>query len=183
MAQVLLTAKRSSPTPNRDNAPPKIAQLQTEQVQKVKPFKKGVSILYGTSQRPWKKYRMAETPAEWEGAQRLATGLTSNVLQNLSASGTTQGNSQAITAYHSAVTAAQGAASGGLLLPAASTKFNNGGAYVVNNQVNQALTVYPSASEYIDSGASNIGVTVAALSRMHFYASASNRWLSASTYE
>lgn len=182
MAQVILTCKRSSPA-LADHTNPKMAQLQTEQVVKVRPFKKGVSIRYGTSDRPWKKYRMAETPAEWEAAQRLATGLSSIGHANVSASGNTQGTAQAITAYHNAVTAAQGAASGGILLPPASTKYNNGGAFVVRNDTNQSLSVYPAASEYIDAGASNAPVTVAALSRMHFYASASNTWLSASVYE
>lgn len=179
MANVFLTVKRVSPNPNRDLSPnPKVTVLEGSQIFKAKVFKKGISLLYGSS-RPLKRYRMAETMTEYEYARRLSDGLTTVGNQNLSASGNTQGTAQAITAYHSAVTAAQGAASGGLLLPPASTKFNNGGAFVVRNDINQSLSVYPAASEYIDSGASNAPITVAAFGRMHFTPSASNKWLSA----
>lgn len=185
MAQVLLTAKRVSPNANKDLTSPKMAQLQTEQIVKVKPFKKGISLLYGTSQRPWKRYRMAETPNEFDIAQKLANGLTSVGTLNVAASGTTQATAQALSGiYQHVVTGATGGSNVGVILPAASTKFNAGGAYVVRNDTAVALSVYPAASEYIDSGASNAPIVLAAFGRVHLYPSASNKWLSAnSVYE
>lgn len=184
MANVILTAKRISPSLNRDLTAPKLAMLQTEQIVRGKLFKKGTSVLYGTSTRPYKKYRMAETPAEYDAAQRLVAGLTSHLSQTLSASGIAQASAQAITAYNNIVTAAQGAASGGLLLPAAVTKFNNGGAFVVDNRsASSPVSVFPAVGEFMDSGAVNVPATAPALARIHFYASASNKWLSATVYE
>lgn len=184
MAQVLLTAKRVSPNANKDLAQPRISQLQTEQIVKVKPFKKGISLLYGTSQRPWKRYRMAETPNEFDVAQKLANGMTSVGTINVAASGTTQGTAQSLSGlYQHVVTGATAGSQTGVILPAAANKFSNGGAYVVRNDTNVALSIYPTTSEFIDSGAANAPITLAAFARAHFYAIASNKWLSATTYE
>lgn len=183
MANLFLTAKRISPSKNVDLPQPLILMLDTTQTVKTKPFKNGLSVLYGTSVRPWKKYRVAETPQDYDNATKLALGLTvgADAFQNVAASGTTQATAQAITAYYNAITVAT-AASNGVQLPSASSYFTNGGARVVRNSASVAISVYPAASEYIDAGASNAPVTCGVLQRLHFYASASNTWKSASAY-
>jgi hypothetical protein len=186
MANLFLTAKRISPAKS-DFSQPQMLELETNNIVKVKPFKKGLSILYGTSVRPWKKYRVAETPSDYDNAQKLALGLTtgSDGTVNLAASGTAQGTALPVgglTAYYNVVTGATAGSQVGVILPPASTKFNSGGAFVVKNAASTAISVYPAASEYIDAGASNAPVTCGSLQRLHFFASASNKWLSASVY-
>lgn len=186
MAIVFLTAKRISPSKNVDLTQPQMLMLQTENIVKTKPFKNGLSVLYGTSVRPWKKYRVAETASDFNNAVRLASGVTADgdAQNNLAASGTTQATALpvgGVTAYYNAVTVAT-AASAGIILPPASTKFANGGAFVIKNAASVAISVYPAVSEFIDNGASNAPVTCGVLQRLHFYASASNTWKSASVY-
>jgi len=187
MAQVILTAKRESPSKNIDLTQPKMVQLETINIVKVKPFKLGCTVLYGTSQRPYKKYRIAETPQDYDNAQKLALGLTvgADASANLAASGTTQAAALPVgglTAYFNSVTSMTAGSQAGIILPPASTKFNNGGAFVVKNAASAAISVYPAASEFIDAGASNAPVTCGSLQRLHFIASASNAWKSASAY-
>lgn len=185
MALVFLTAKRESPA-IRDFPQPRMVALETTNIVKVKPFKTGCSVMYGTSTRPWKKYRIAETPQDYDNAQRLAVGVTAgaDAQNNLAASGTTQATALPVgglTAYFNAVTVAT-AASAGIILPPASTKFATGGAFVVKNAASVAISVYPAISEFIDAGASNAPVTCGVLQRLHFFPSASNTWKSASVY-
>lgn len=187
MANLILTANRISPYKNSDLSQPLMVLLQTENIVKTKPFKKGTSITYGTSSRPWKKFRIAETPAEYDNASKLALGLTvgADASQNLAASGTNQGGASpagGLTAYFNSVTSMTAGAQAGIILPPASTKFNNGGAFVVKNAASGTISVYPAASEFIDAGASNAPVTCGSLQRLHFRASASNKWLSASAF-
>lgn len=187
MANLVLTSKRVSPSKG-DLTTPLMSLLQTEQIVKVKGFKKGVSIIYGTSARPFKKYRMAETPDEFDHASKLANGLTTtaNGTLNIAASGTTQATALpvgGITAYQNVVTGATGGSQAGVLLPPASTKFNNGGAFVVKNITAVALSVYPSTSETINGLAVNAPIQVPAFGRAHFYASASGAWKGATAYE
>lgn len=187
MANLVLTAKRKSPSVNRDLTTPKMILVDTENILKTTPFRKGLTIVTGKV-RPYKRYRIAETPGEYDHASKLALGLTTTAdgSVNLAASGTTQATALPVgglTAYQNIVTAATGGSQAGVILPPASTKYTNGGAFVVKNITAVALSVYPAASEYIDSGASNAPATVAAFGRRHFYASASNTWKSAGAFD
>lgn len=187
MANIILTANRISPSKNTDLSQPVMLELQTERIIKAKPFKKGSSLTYGDNTRPWKKYRIAETPSDYDNAQKLALGLTvgADGSNNLAASGTTQATALPVgglTAYFNSITSMTTGSQAGIILPPASTKFNLGGAFVVKNAASGTISVYPAASEFIDAGASNAPVTCGSLQRLHFRASASNKWLSASTF-
>jgi len=187
MANLFLTAKRISLSKNVDLTQPLMLALETANIVKVKPFKNGLSVLYGTSVRPWKKYRVAETAQDYNNAQKIALGLTPDAggTANQAASGTTQATALPVgglTAYYTAITSMTAGSQAGVILPPASTKFNAGGAFVVFNAASAAVSVYPAASEYIDGGASNAPVTCGSLQRLHFFASASNTWKSASAY-
>lgn len=186
MASVILTAKRVRPA-KADLTSGKLTLVMSEQVTRVK--SQGTSTNISTNEgRGYKRFKIAETPVEYDHAVKIASGLTpfAGGTVNLAASGTTQGTALPVGGlvnYENVVTGATGGSQTGIILPPASTKFNNGGAFVVRNSTSVALSVYPAASEYIDSGASNAPVTVAGFGRAHFYASASNKWLSATVFE
>lgn len=186
MGLLFLTAYAEQPSPKGVKAlsTPKVLALEPSEVADIAPKKNsagtviGSVIVYGASKKVRRKYLVGERPQEVEVARDPATTNPYAQSKNLgvAASGNTSATAQALTAYLNVVTTATVTTTTGVRLPSASGAQK---AIVVINAASVALTAYPSISEYIDSGASDVGKNIPVNSRMHFYASASNTWKSA----
>lgn len=197
MSLVFLTAVKISPA-IRNLTTPKVVVLESSQIVKPKAYKGGTSILYGASNRPYKKYRCAESLAQMDIALAVGAGQTlslnpyaqdSNL--GVTPAGSTQAAASAVSTYLSVVSG--GAASiNSVKLPSASTwaataaSVNNGGVRVIINTSSVAISVFPQSGEYINksgatagAGASNVAVSIPAGGRLHFWQSASDNWRTA----
>lgn len=188
--QIILTAYAEQPSLKgvkalSGTALPKIVYLTDENIQEVSPKKNaagtivGSVVIYGKTKRVRRKYLVGERPAEIEVARDPGTSNVYAQSKNLgiSASGAASNTSLAMTAYLNVVTGATVTTHTGVRLPSASGTQK---ALVLINAASTALTAYPSISEFINAGASDVGLNIPVNSRVHFYASASNTWKSAS---
>lgn len=194
MAEFIVTAARISPAKSNLSAP-KVIYLDSAQVVKIKLFKGGTSLLYGTSSRPYKKYRLYETPSQVAVAQNISQGfaLSTNPYMAdynlaLSLTGNTQGAATALPNYLNVVAAnGAAAASNSAKLPSASVYADgvaysasfNKGARVLINGGSVALSIFPQVGESINGLAANTAVTLAIGGRLAFAPSASNAWKTA----
>lgn len=191
MATIVLTAARISPA-FKNLSTPKVLYLDDTQIVKVKPFKGGSSITYGTSQRPFKKYRVYETPIQVKVATTPVAPSVNPYVQEanfgLSLTGNTQGAATALPTYLNVVASnGAAAASNSAKLPSASvyadgTAFAaslNKGARVLINGGSVALSIFPQVGESINGLAANTAVTLAIGGRLQFVPSASNAWKTA----
>lgn len=164
---------------------PKVVSLEPSEVADIQPKKNaagtviGSVIVYGASKKVRYKYLVGERPQEVEVARDPSTTNPYAQSKNLgvAASGAASNTAQALTAYLNVVTAATVTTMTGVRLPSASGTQK---AIVIINAASTGLTAYPSASEFINAGASDVGIAIPTNGRVHFYASASNTWKSAS---
>jgi len=196
MSLVFLTAVKISPAIGNLTTP-KVIVLESSQIVKPKPYRGGTSILYGTSVRPYKKYRVAESSANvavativGAGASLSASPYAQDANLGVVPSGSTQAAASAVSTYLTVITG--GAASvNSVKLPSASTfvapSVNiNGGVRVIINASSVPISVFPAASEFINksgasagAGASNVAVSIASGGRMHFLMASSTNWKTA----
>lgn len=197
MSLIILTAVKISPA-IRNLSTPKVINLESAQVVKTKPYKGGSSVLYGSSSRPYKKYRIAESTAQMAIAQLVGAGGTlsldpyaQDANMGLTPAGSTQAAASAVSTYLTVVSGGV-AASNSVKLPSASTwastaaSVNNGGIRVIINTSAVAVSVFPQSGEYINksgatagAGASNVAVSIPTGGRLHFWQSASDNWKTA----
>lgn len=188
--QVILTAYAEQPSQRgvkalSGTALPKIVYLTDAKIQDVAAKKNaagtviGSVVTYGTSTRARRKYLVGERPMEIEVARDPGTSNVYAQSKNLgiSASGAASNTALAMTSYLNVVTGATVTTHTGVRLPSASGTQK---ALVLINAASTALTAYPSISEFINSGASDVGLNIPTNSRVHFYASSSTTWKSAS---
>lgn len=161
---------------------PKIKYLEPSEVADIQAKKNdagtvvGSVIVYGASKKVRRKYIVAERPQEVEVARDPVTTNPYATSMNLAvtASGSVIGDSpRAITAYLNKVTAATVTDDMSTQLPTASGARK---AVVIINGASTAISVFPTASESIGSGASNVGVSLAVGARAHFYAYSATNW-------
>lgn len=180
---LMITAVKISPA-IRNLTTPKVVILESAQIVKIKPLKGGASVLYGSSLRPYKKYRVSETSSQIGIAQIIGSGVApstnpyaQDATMGVQPSGSTQAAASAVSTYLTIVTGAV-AASNSVLLPSASTwaASLNGGVRVIINSSSIAVSVFPAVSEFINPGASNVAVSIPRNGRLHFVPSASNKW-------
>lgn len=160
---------------------PKIKYLEPSEVASIDPKKDsagtviGSVIVYGNSKKVRRKYLVAERPEEVEVARDPVTTNPYSVSMDLAvtAAGAASNTATALTRYLNKVTAATVTTTMGVALPSASLAKK---AVVIINAASTAISVYPSASESIDAGASNIGVSLAVGGRKHFYAFSTTNW-------
>jgi hypothetical protein len=191
MAQFFLTAIRVSGEGHghEDRPIPKVVSLDTTLIVKTIPQLTSpsdtvqrtiVKTARGGGRRE-KSYVVAENLGEVTLMQDFTNSASSpyntGTKANVAAAGTAQGTATAVTAYHNTVTAACASPSlFGVRLPNASTALNLGRAMVVKNAATAGITVYPAASEILDS-TSTASVTIAPGFFKHFYCSATNKWV------
>lgn len=191
MSQLFLTAVRISPAKSYLSTP-KVLVLESDQIVKFKAFKGGGSILYGSSQRPYKKYVVSENGSQKAVAQLIGNGGTLSLNPyaqdanlGLTPAGSSQAAASAVSTYLTVVSG--GAASvNSVKLPPASTFYaanTVAEARVIINTSSVAISVFPAASEYINqsgatagAGASNVAVTIGPGGRLHFVVASSNNW-------
>lgn len=186
MGLLILTAYAEQPSTKgvKTLTTPKVIYLEPTKVLSALPKRNaagtviGSVVAYGATNKIRRKFLVGERPTEVEVAKDPATTNPYAQSKNLgvAASGNTSATAQALTAYLNVVTTATVTTTTGVRLPSASGSQK---ALVVINAASVALTAYPSISEFIDSGASDVGKNIPVNSRMHFYASASNTWKSA----
>lgn len=186
MGLLILTAYTEQPSQKgvKTLTTPKVVYLEPTEVADFQPKKNsagtiiGTTVVYGASKKVLRKYTVGERPFEVEVASDPTTTNPYAQSKNLgvAASGAAFSTATALTSYLNVVTAATVTTANGVGLPSASGARK---AIVVINAASTALSVYPSASEFIDAGASNVAVTLGVGSRKHFYASASNTWKTA----
>lgn len=188
LTQVILTAKRISPA-KADLSTPKMVVLETSKIAKVKPFKGGLSVLYGTGDRPYKKYRVAEKVAQYQTAvDPIGTGVVVvDSATAVAAGGTTQATAAALTKYYNVVTAAVPSASTGVKLPNVATLSLHGsdgsrGCVVIINSTSDTLSVFPASATHTMDGSSVTAATIAGFGRKHFVTSGSTAWVSVSAF-
>lgn len=196
MSLLFLTAVKISPA-FKNLTTPKVTVLESSQIVKPKPYRGGSSILYGTSIRPYKKYRVAESAAQVAvativgAAQSLAADpYAQDANLGVTPAGSTQAAASAVSTYLTVVSGGV-AASNSVKLPSASDfvapSINiNGGVRVIINTSAVAISVFPAASEFINksgatagAGASNVAVSIASGGRMHFLKASSTNWVTA----
>jgi hypothetical protein len=192
MAKFFLTAIRVSGEGNGgDRSVPKAVSIEADDITKTIPLltapsnsvqRTVVKVSKGGGRRE-QTYQVAENLGEvikmTDFQNSASSPYNTGTSANVAAAGTAQGTATAITAYHNSVTAAcAGASLFGVRLPNASTSGNLGRAMVVKNGATAGITVYPAASEILDS-ASTTSVTIAPGQFKHFYCSATNKWVTA----
>lgn len=187
MGLLILTAYTEQPSTKgtKTLTSPKVVYLEPSEVADIANKKNdagtviGSVVVYGASKKTRRKYTVAERPQEVEVARDPASTnpYAQSINRGVAASGAASNTAQALTAYLNVVTAATVTTMTGVRLPSAS---GNQKAIVIINAASTGLTAYPSASEFINSGASDVGLAIPFNSRVHFYASASNTWKSAS---
>lgn len=191
MGKIYITAIRASAEGNGgDRSIPRVVGLEYDDVT-VTPLLTGASnhiertvVKVSGTVGNRKTYQAAEKLSELNlmndfngAASEYPHGIGSKA--DVAAAGTAQGTATAVTAYFNSVTAAcAGVSLFGVRLPNASTVGNLGRAMVVRNAATAGITVWPSASEILNS-ASTSSVTIAAGSFKHFYCSVTNKWVSA----
>lgn len=189
MAQIVLTAARISPAKS-DLSRPKRIVLQSEQVISTKAFKYGTSILYGSGNRPYRKYRVYETPGQYLVAADPTSSLLTNKDLAVIAGGSTQATAVQLSKYYNVAISAIPAASTGLKLPnvASLSLHSDGttkkrGTVVIVNSTSDTLSVFAASATHTIDGSSTVAATVGPFSRRHFVTSSSVAWLSDNGYE
>lgn len=185
--QIVLTAKRISPA-KADLTTPQMLVLEAAKIVKAKPFKGGISILYGSGDRPYKKYRCFESPSQYQVAADPTNALfAAQAATAVAAGGTTQATAAALTKYYNVIATTVPAASTGLTLPNVATLslYGSDGSrkpFVVISATSDALSVWPASASHTMDGLSATAATIPAFGRKHFVPSSSNGWVSVSGY-
>lgn len=188
MAKVYLTAVRVSPQIQTDLAVPRVESVETNDITKMIPLTAtgGVNqtVIKVVKERNRKQYTLAENYGEVilmsDFNNALSSPYNTGTKQNLApGNGATQaaGTTKSLTTYHNSVTTGD-ATSTAVALPYASGTGVLKSVRVVKNAASVNILVYPSVSDFLDSSsASNAPVTVLPGKFKHFYASATNKWV------
>jgi hypothetical protein len=192
MSKIYLTAFKASGQGNGGvRSIPKVVSIESDDIERQIPVLSGASNHIESTAlkvskgggRPFSFYQVAEKLGEvimWSDFPNAASSpYNTGTNFKAAAAGTAQGTATALTAYHTTVTSAcAGASLFGVRLPNASTVGNLGRAFVVKNAATTSIIVYPAASEILDS-ATTTSVTIAVGQSRHFYASATNKFVTA----
>lgn len=186
MGLLILTAYAEQPSTKGVKAysateTPKIKYLEPTEVADVQPKKNsagtviGSVIVYGASKKVRRKYLVAERPQEVTVAADPVTTNPYSTSMDLAvtAAGAASNTGTQLSKYLNKVTAATVTTTMGVILPSASEAKK---AVVIINAASTAVSVYPKNAESIAAAASNIGVSVAAGARAHFFAYSTTNW-------
>jgi hypothetical protein len=184
MAIFYVTALRSSPQKHEDRARPKVIALDTTGVTNIvtdinsSGYER--TIIKYQKNRSYKNVTAAEKLGEYwvqiDFNNAASSPYNTGTKANVAASGAGAASGTAITAYHNSITAATASTMTGVRLPSASGT-RTGTAMVVLNKTSVSCIVYPAASESLNSSTAG-AVTVGPNQFTHFYASATNAWVS-----
>ena len=189
MGLLILTAYAEQPSVKgvkeyAASATPKIKYLEPSEVADIQAKKNsagtviGSVVVYGASKKVRRKYLVAERPQEVEVARDPVTTNPYATSMDLAvtANGSVIGDSPTLLSkYLNKVTAATVTTDMSVQLPSASLSKK---AVVIINAASTAISIFPTASESINSGASNVGISLAVGGRAHFYAYSTTNWKS-----
>ena len=188
MAKVYLTAVRESPQKQEDLAVPRVVSVETNDITRMIPLTAtgGIdqTVIKVVKERNRKQYTLAEDFGEVTMMSDFNNALSSpyntGTKQNIApGNGATQaaGTTKSLTAYHNSVTTGD-ATSTAVALPNASGTGVLKSVRVVKNAASVNILVYQSPSEFLDgTSVSNAPATILPGKFKHFYASATNKWV------
>lgn len=189
MAKIFLTALRVSPQKAEDLAVPIAYSVETADIVKqialtaaggvqnthLKVTKSGGR--YSKNLKVAEKLGEVYLMADFNNAASSPynTGVKTSAIVPGNGATKAAGTTKPLTAYHNSITTGD-ATSTAVALPPASEAGLLNSAKVVKNAASVSILVYPTATNFLD-GSSTVAATIAAGAFKHFYAPASNKWV------